>query len=52
MLPFDFVHNPVWKLHTSAATPLSFLFSVVSTTNVVGHNIFTCFVDRHENITF
>ena len=51
MLPFDFVQNPVWELHTSAATH-PFLFSVVSTTNLVGHNIFTSFVDRHKNITF
>ena len=52
MLPFEFVHNSVWKLHSSAATPPSFLFFVVSTTNLVGHNIFTSFVDRHKNITF
>ena len=52
MLPFDFVHNPVWELHISAATPPSFLFSVVSMTNLVGHNIFTSFVDRHKNVTF
>ena len=36
MLPFDFVHNPVWELHTAATTP-PFLFCVVSTTNLVGH---------------
>ena len=50
MLPFDLVHNPVWELHTSAATPPSLLFSVASTTNLVGHNVFTSFVDRHKNI--
>ena len=48
LLPFDFVHNPVWELHTSAATPPSLLFSVASTTNLVGHNIFASFVDRHK----
>ena len=31
------VHNRVWELHTSAATPPSLLFSVASTTNLVGH---------------
>ena len=41
-------HTPVWELHTSAATPPSLLFSVVSTTNLVRHNIFTSFVDRHK----
>ena len=48
MLPFDFVNNPLWNLHTSAATP-PLLFSVASTTNLVGHNMFTSFVDRHKN---
>ena len=48
-LHFDFVHKPVWELHTSAATPPSLLFSVASTTNLVGHNVFTSFVDRHKN---
>ena len=27
---------------------VSFVFSVVSTANLVGHNIFTAFVDRHK----
>ena len=40
MLPSDFAHNPVCKLHPSAATPPSLLLSVVSTTNLVGRNIF------------
>ena len=52
MLPFDFVHNLVWELHISAATPPSWQFSVASITNPVGHNIFTSFVDRHKNINF
>ena len=52
MLPFDFVHNPVWELHTSAGTPPSLLCSVASTTNFVWHNIFTSFVDRHKNTSF
>ena len=43
-------HTSVWELHTSAATPHSWLFSVASTTNLVRHNIFTSFVDRHKNI--
>ena len=47
-LSFDFVHNPVWELHTSAATPPSLMLSVASTTNLIGHNIFTSFVDRHK----
>ena len=43
-------HQPVWELHTSADTP-PLLFSVASTTNnLVGHSIFTSFVDRHKNI--
>ena len=45
-------HKPVWELHTLAATPPSSLFSVASTTNLVGHNILTSFVDRHKNISF
>ena len=52
MLPFDFVHNPVWERHTLAGTPPSFLFSAVSTTNLIGHDISTRFVDSHKNITF
>ena len=51
VLPFDFVHNPVWELHTLAAMPPSLLFSVASTTNLVRHNIFTCFVDSHKTQT-
>ena len=39
MLPFDFVRNLVWDLHTAAAMPPPLLFSVASTTNLVGHNI-------------
>jgi len=39
------------ELHTSAATPPSFLFPVASTTALVGHNIFTSIVDRHKIIT-
>ena len=45
-------HKPVRELHTSAATPPALLFSVASTTNLVGHNIFTSFVDRHKYINF
>ena len=52
MVPFDFVHNPVRELHPPAATPPSLLFAVVSTTNLVGHNIFISFVDRHKNTNF
>ena len=52
MLPYDFVHNPALELHTSAATPPSMLFSVASTTNLVGHNLFTSFVDHHKNINY
>ena len=37
--------KPVWDLHISAATP-PLLFSVASTTHIVGHNIFTSIVDR------
>ena len=48
MLPFDFVQNPVWELHISAATPPSLLFSVGSMTNLVGRNILS-FVDRHKH---
>ena len=61
MLPFDFFHNrvcelhilffvknPVWELHILAATPQSLLCSVVSMTNLVGHIIFTSFVDSHK----
>ena len=47
MLPFDFVHNPVWEIHTSAGIPPSLLLPVAWTTNLVGHNI-TSFVDRHK----
>ena len=43
-------HKRVWELHTSAATPPSLLFSVASTTNLVGHNMFA--FDRHKNIKF
>ena len=43
-------HERVWELHTPAATPPSLLVSVASTTNLVGYNIFTSFVDRYENI--
>ena len=42
-------HKPAWKLNTSAATPPSLLFSVASTTNLVGLNIFPSFADRHKN---
>ena len=52
ILPFEVVYNPVWELHTSAAPPPSLLFSVASTTNPVGHNIFTTFVDRQKNPNF
>ena len=52
MLSFVFVHNAVWELHALDAMPLSLLFSVASTTYLVGHNIFTPFVDRHKNINF
>ena len=48
---FYFFHNPVWELRTSAATPSS-LFSVASTTNLVGHNTFISFIDRHKNANF
>ena len=44
-------HKPVWELLTSAGTPPSFLFSVASRANLVGHNIFTSFVDRHKTQT-
>ena len=43
-------HKPVWKLHTSATTTPCWLFSVSSTTNLVGHNISTSFVDRHKTL--
>ena len=52
VLPFDFVLNPVWELHISAATRTSLLFSVASTTNLVGHDVFTSFVDLHKNTNF
>ena len=52
MWSFDFVHNLVWEPHTLAATPLSLLFSVASTTTIIGHNIFTPFVDRRKNTHF
>ena len=42
-------HKPVWELRTSTAPPPSLLFSVASTANLVEHNIFTSFVDRHKN---
>ena len=45
-------HKRVWELHTSAATPPSLLFSVASTANLVGHNMFTSFVDRYKNANF
>ena len=44
------VHTSVWELHTSGGTPPYLLFSVESTTNLVGHIIFTSFVDRRKNI--
>ena len=43
-------HKPVWGLYTSAATPPSLLFSVASTTNLVGQNIISI-VAHHKNIT-
>ena len=45
-------HKPVWEMRTSAATPPSLLFSIASTTNLVGHNIFTSFAYRDTNIYF
>ena len=46
-------HLPVWDLCTLRPPRLfSLLFSVASTTNLIGHsNIFTSFVDHHKNIT-
>ena len=44
-------HKPVRELHNSAITP-PLLFSVASTTKLVGRNIFTSFVDRHKNMNF
>ena len=41
------VHNPVWDLHTSAATPPSSLFSVASMTNLVGHVLGTSISLKH-----
>ena len=41
-------HKPVWELRTSTAPPPSLLSSVASTANLVEHNIFTSFVDRHK----
>ena len=40
------VHNPVWELHTSAATP-PLLFSVALTTNLVGHVLGTSRLLKH-----
>ena len=45
-------HKPVWELHISATPPALFLLSIESTTNLVGHNIFTSIRDRHKNINF
>ena len=43
-------HKPVWELHTSATLPPFLLLSIESTTNLVGHNIFTSIRDRHKNM--
>ena len=43
-------HKPTWQLHTSASPPPLLLLSTESTTNLVGHNIFTSIRDRHKNI--
>ena len=39
--------SSVWELHTPATPPPSLLLSIESTTNLVGHNIFTSIRDRH-----
>ena len=49
IVPFDFVHNPAWALHTSAATPPPLLFTVASMTNFVGRIVLTYFIDRHKH---
>ena len=38
-------HKRVWELHTSAAMTHSLLFSVASTTNLVGHDMFRACLD-------
>ena len=45
-------HKQVWELHTSATPPLLLLLSIESTTDLVGHNIFTSIRDRHKNVNF
>ena len=45
-------HKSVWELHTSATPPPLLLLSIESTTNLVGHNIFTSIRHRHKNINF
>ena len=45
-------HRPVWELHTSATPPPLLLVSIESTTNLVGHSIFTSIRDRNKNVNF
>ena len=44
------VHQQDWELHASTATHPYLQLFVESTTNLVGHVVFTYFVDYHENI--
>ena len=43
-------HQQDWELHASTATHPYLQLFVESTTNLVGHVVFTYFVDYHENI--
>ena len=42
------INQSDWELHISATLPPLLLLSIESTTNLVGHNIFTSIRDRHK----
>ena len=46
------INQSDWELHISATLPPLLLLSIESTTNLVGHNIFTSIRDRYKNINF